>query len=538
MSGAKAASKTIEQRGPVLDVLRDLLERGQLDAVLEIVAKLVARNSELERKLAEIRSTRRPNEGVSSAQLALLLEALVPSDDAQRDEADAKLRDAASSAAPEREPEGTRPPRQPPVRKPLPANLRRVPNPILVPQKDRACPRCGGHRRCIGHDVTEVLDLIPAEVFVRVDRREKLACDECEAEVVRAPRGDKVVEGGRMGCALVANILVEKYRDGLPLHRQRERFGRLGVTLPVSTLADQVKWATELLAPVVRAAKQRVLASKIMHIDGTGLPVLDREKKTHKRVGTGKRIGTLWGCVGNNDTAYYFYASTGKKTGQLPDEMGPEDLLKEWKGYTVADAATLFDKTFARPDIIECGCNMHARRRFIAALDGGDNRASLPVSAFKVLYQIEEQIRDRDRDERLAERQSKSAAVYGELIRWCETHQPFEPPKSPMGAGIRYVLNHQDALQRFLDDPDIPLDNGSVERLHVRAALTRKNYLFAGSDAGGTRAAVAYTILGCCALAEVDPIAYLADVLPRLARRVREADAADLLPVNWKAAQK
>jgi transposase len=385
--------------------------------------------------------------------------------------------------------------------------------------------------------VTEVLDLIPAEVIVRVDRREKLACDECEAEVVRAPRGDKVVEGGRMGCALVATIFAEKYRDGLPLHRQRDRFSRLGVTLPVSTLADQVKWAAELLAPVVRAAKERVLASKVMHIDGTGLPVLDREKKTHKRVGTGKRIGTLWGRVGD-DTAFYFYASTGKKSGQLTGEMGPEDLLKHRKGYTVADAATLFDKTFARPDIIECGCNMHARRRFVEALEGGDNRASLPVSAFKVLYEIEDQIRDRNRDERLAERQSKSAAVYGELIRWCETHQPFETPKSPMGAGIRYVLNHQDALQRFLDDPDIPLDNGKVERLHVRAAITRKNYLFAGSDAGGTRAAAAYTILGCCALAEVDPIAYLVDVLPRLARRVREADAADLLPVNWKAAQK
>lgn len=535
MSEAKSASTTKEKRGPVLDVLRGLLDQGQLDAVIELVSKLVARNSELERKLAQLRAPRRANEGISTAQLALLLESLVPSGDAVRDEADAKLRETTENAAPPK-PTQTPAPRQPPLRRPLPPNLRRVPNPIAVPASERACPRCGEERRCIGHDVTEVLDLVPAEVIVRVDAREKLACEGCEAEVVRAPRGDKVVHGGRMGCALVANLLVEKYRDGLPLHRERDRFARLGISLSVSTLADQVKWATELLAPIVRAAKERTLASKIMHFDGTGLPVLDRNKKTHKRVGTGKRVGTLWGCVGD-DTAFYFYASTGKKVGQLPGEMGPEELLAQRKGYTVADAATMFDKSFARDGIIECGCNMHARRKFVAALDNGDNRATLPVSAFKVLYEIEEEIRDRDREARLAEREKTSAAVYGELIRWCESHQPFEPPKSPLGEGIRYVINHQDALQRFLDDPDIPLDNGAVERLHVRVALTRKNFLFAGSDAGGVRAAAAYTILGSCALAKIDPVAYLCDVLPRLARRVREADCADLLPANWKPAK-
>lgn len=535
MSGTESASASSTRRGPVLDVVRELLGAGQIDAAIEIVAKLVARNGELERKLAEARSPRRANEGVSTAQLALLLEGLAASGDAQRDEADRKLRETTEQLAPEPR-DGTPAPRQPPLRRPLPPGLRRVPNPIAVPSSERACPRCGKDRRCIGHDVTEVLDLIPAEVIVRVDSREKLACHDCEAEIVRAPLGDKVVEGGRMGCALVANLLVEKYRDGLPLHRQRDRFERLGVDLSVSTLADQVTWATELLAPLVRAAKDRTLAAKVMHFDGTSLPVLDRDPKSNKRVGTGKRIGSLWGCVGD-DSAFYFYASTGKKIGQRPGELGPEDLLRQRKGYTVADAATMFDKSFARDDIIECGCNMHARRKFVAALESGDNRASLPVSAFKVLYQIEDEIRDLDPEARMAERNTKSAAVYGELIRWCEKHQPFEPPKSPMGEGIRYVLNHEDALVRFLDDPDIPLDNGAVERMHVRVALTRKNFLFVGSDAGGVRAAAAYTILGCCVLADVDPVEYLTDVLARLSKRVREADSRDLLPAAWKAAR-
>jgi transposase len=401
-----------------------------------------------------------------------------------------------------------------------------------VPEAERACPKCGKDRECMGHDVTEVIELVPAEVIVRVDRREKLTCKDCEGgEIVRAPQGDKVVSGGRLGSTLVATLLVEKYWDGLPLHREKQRFARLGLPVSISTLADQVTWSTDLLRPLWHAAAVKVLVSTVMHLDGTSLAVLERGAPG------GKKLGALWGYVGNRDTALYLYASTGKKVGQKPGEIGPEDFLARRTGYVVADASTLFDASFKREDLIECGCNMHSRRYFVKALEGGDRRAALPIAAYKKLYQIDAEIRDLAADAKLAERRARSKPVYDELLAWCEAYKQHEPPSSPLGTAIRYQTKHQVALRRFLDDGVLPMDNGIVERLHVRAALTRKNYLFAGSDAGAERAAIAYTILGCCQLADVNPVEYLSDVLPRLARRVRLRDVPALMPARWKASR-
>ena len=530
-------SASPEQKGPVLEVLRALLESGRRDDVLALVEQLVARNSELERRLAQVLSRGHKNEGVSEAQLKLFLDALsteTESEDGKLGElaqANEKLRDASgidqrgdgSKDIPARK-------RQPPLRRPIPAGLRRVDNPIAVPAAERRCPQCGGERACIGHDVSEVIELIPAEVVVRVDRREKLACANCEGELVRAPVGDKVVSGGRLGSTLVAELLVDKYDDGLPLHRQKQRFERMGLSLPISTLADQVTWATDLLRPLWRLAVVEVLAAKVMHLDGTGLPVLDRDAPG------GKRLGALWGYVGDEDVAAYLYASTGKKRGQKPGELGPEDMLANRNGYTVADASGLFDESFKRPELVECGCHMHARRYFTKALDAGDARAALPLAAYKKLYEIEAKVRDLADDQRRATRQAEGKPVWDEICSWCETYQPHEPPSSKLGEAIRYLLNNRVALGRFLEDGAIPIDNGIVERLHVRAALTRKNFLFAGSDAGGERAAIAYTILGCCRLLGVNPVAYLTDVLPKLARRVRLRDVHALMPARWKAA--
>jgi hypothetical protein len=288
-----------------------------------------------------------------------------------------------------------------------------------------------------------------------------------------------------------------------------------------------VAWGAELLWPIWHSAIEEVLRAKVMHLDGTGLPVKDRDAPG------GIKLGTLWGYVGG-ETALYLYTSTGKKTGQKPEEMGPEDLLALRTGYTVADASSLFDASFRRPGLIEVGCNMHARRYFAKALDRGDTRASLPLAAFKEIYDIEEAHKGKDPPSLLEARSTRSRDVYEKLLRWARLMKPHEPPSSPMGAAIRYLLNHQVALTRFLDDPILPLDNGAVERLHVRAALTRKNFLFAGSDAGARRAAVAYTVLGSCRLAGVNPQEYLRDVLPRLAVKRKLSDAPQLLPSRWK----
>ncbi|MGH8308756.1 MAG: IS66 family transposase [Steroidobacteraceae bacterium] len=552
-AAATSTTTTQEWRGPVLDVVRELLAgHERSNELLEIFSKLVSRNSELELQLAQMLSRRNNGEGVSTAQLLLFLSQAQPTGNETKpetvwtgcspaaDQANNDLRTASGidqkcSEADQETP--SKPPPQPSVRKPFPDHLRRQEDVIAVPAELRICPLCGKDRECIGHDVVELADLKPAEVFVRVEMREKLQCKPCDGEIVRAPVGDRMVSGGRFGSTLVGQLLVDKYDDGLPLHRQKQRFERMGLPVAVSTLADQVQWVTELLEVLWRAARRQVLAALVLHVDGTGLPVLLRDPKTHKKIGTGKKLGTLWGYVGGG-TALYLYCSSGHKQGQTEHDIGPEDFLAERVGFTVADAASVFDASFEREGLIECGCNMHARRYFFKALDGGDQRAALPIAAFKKLYEIEDGIRELDDDERLAVRKRDSRLVYDSLVRWCKVYQNEERPSSPLGKAVQYLLNHELALTRFLAHGCVPIDNGVVERLHVRAALTRKNFLFAGSDAGVRRAAIAYTILSSCRLAGVNPLEYLADVLPILARGgVRPADAAALLPAAWRDAR-
>lgn len=280
-----AETPTSELRGSILDVARALREENDWDAVLAILSKLVAENADMSRRLARIASRFKKSEKIGRAQLVLFVDALgrgegePESDDDtegvdELDEADARLRAVSGIDDKPDDDLGkvrTRPPRQPANRAPAPDHLRRVDNPLLVPSAQRACPQCGAERTCIGHDITEVIDLIPAEVVVRRDRREKLACNACESELVRAPTGEKIVESGKIGLALAATLLVEKYVDGLPLHRQRERLARLGLDIAVSTLADQIKWCTDLLRPLWRAALAEVIAARVMHLDGTGL---------------------------------------------------------------------------------------------------------------------------------------------------------------------------------------------------------------------------------------------------------------------------
>jgi transposase len=530
---AKAAGDAqSELRGPVLDVLKKLLSVGRDGEVVELVTKLVARNRELELLLAKLRVSKNHGERILAGQLELFLTKLKEQTPAGAlDEANKKLEDAAKENGGRTEPE--KPPKQPSVRRPLPPGLRRVKNPLLVPESERPCPVCSTLRRCVAHETTQVIDLIPAEVIVRLDIREVLGCDKCDAELQRAPMGDKVVAGGVYGSRLVATLIVDKYKNGMPLHRQGEELGRLGLDMPSSSMADQITWGTDLLKPIWRGLIAHVLGAVVMHLDGTSLPVRDKDSAK------GITLGALWGYVGDTTCAFYLYTSTGKKRGQQPGEVGPEQLLARRKGYVVADASNLFDATFRLGECIEIGCNMHARRYFVKALDALDMRAAVPIAAFKALYDVEYDAREASPEGRREARQRRSKPVYDELIAWCLAYQPSEPPTSLLGKAIQYLLNQQIALRRFLDDGVLPIDNGIVERLHRMPAVTRRNFLFAGSHTGGERAAIAYSILASCDLADVNPVEYLADVLPRLARDglVLGRDVPALLPAAWKKAR-
>jgi hypothetical protein len=313
----------------------------------------------------------------------------------------------------------------------------------------------------------------------------------------------------------------------MTLHRQREELQRMGLDMPSASMSDQITWITDLLSPLWYELQNGVLQSRVMQLDSTSLPVRDKEQ------GYSIQLGSLCAYVGDQESVVYLYGSTARKNGQRIGELGPEEFLAMRSGPTLADASNAFDKSFLRADLIELGCNMHGRRYFVKALDSGDTRAALPLSAFKRLYDIEEEAAGLSAHERTLVRQEKSRPIYLELLAWCRAYQPHEPPKTPLAAACAYVINHHVALMRFLDDGAFPIDNGLVERLHRRPAIGRRNFLFVGSHAGGDRAAIAYSILGTCRLLGLNPVAYLSDIVPTLARGVDRDDIAALMPKAW-----
>lgn len=528
----QAEPATRESRGPLFEMLGKLLVERRDEHVVKLFAQVLARNGELEKRLAKRRlGADNESEGISSAQLDLFLAALKEEADATLKEANEKLVDAAKP--PEKPAAEPKPPRQPALRRPIPDGLRRVENIIPVPEADRPCPFCGKDRVCIGHDVTLVIELLPAEVIVREDKRELIACvPACkdESELKRAPLGDKVISGGIYGSTLVATMLVRKYDHGMPLHRIREEVLRYGLDIPSASASDQIQWATDLLRPLWHQLQHDILQSKVMQLDPTSIPVRDKDH------GFGIQLGSLCAYVGDAELVAYLYSSTGKKNGQRAGELGPEDFLAMRKGLTMADASNAFDKSFARPGLIEIGCNTHGRRGFVKALEIGDTRAAIPIAAFKRLYEIEEEAANLTCEERTAMRREKSRPLYNELIAWCKLYRPLEPPKTPLHRACAYILNHQIALMRFVDDGVIPIDNTLVERLHRRPATGQRSFLFVGSHAGGERAAIAYSILGTCRLIGLNPVPYLGDVLPNLARGVELEDMHTFMPKAWKLA--
>jgi transposase len=528
-SKAKEHPPSSKLKGSVLEVLKELLQLNKHEEIIKLFLELVARMEHLELLVSNVRSKKNRSERKEKEKLQAQIDNLKGQGNERLKEVCGQLEQVIKDNQPkDNQPNDNQqpPPKQHRVR-PEP-QLRQVPNPIAVDEQDKICPSCGTQRHVVGHETQEVVELIPAQVIVRLDQRQILACSVCEGEMVRAPMGDKVVVGGRYGSRLVGKMLVDKYWHGIPLNRIGQDLQMYGLKMPSSTMTDQIKWATDLLSPLYQLLQENVCKANLRHADSTSIPV--RDKETKFKITT----GALWGYLAGN-TAVYLYTSTGKKVGQKPDEVGPEQFLAKHKGYLVTDAGSVFIQILRSKDLIECGCNMHARRYFVKADDAGDHRAAIALSAFQALYRIEESVKEATDEERLQERQAKSKPIYDKLVEWAKTHQPQEPPSSLLGAAIRYLLNHQEALSRFLTDGTIPIDNGAIERIHRRPGMGRNSYLFVGSHEGGKRAAIAYSILTTCNLEQVNPIEYLADILPRLAReRMPRPQLQQLLPAAWK----
>ena len=493
---------------------------SMLDAAMQLIGALQSQKSELELKLLAVlreRSGRR-TEKIDARQLALMLDVAESDDAASDDDAD----DDDDAGAP---PSDDSKPARRPRRRPLPKHLPRQRFVHELDENERACRGCGDVMGCIGHDTSEQLAVIPARFEVHEHHRAKYACGRCKDTVVTAPGPDKVIERGLPDASLIAHVAVSKYEDHTPLNRLARIYGRHGVQVPVSTLADWVTAAARELTPLVALIEAQVKRAHLVQTDASGLKVLDRDDVE------GIRRGTMWCYVGDRDHVLFRYAPTGE------GETGPWRLLAGRTGYVQADASNTFDRLFNGrvANAVEVGCMAHARRRFFKLKDT-DRRVAYPLQLIQKLYAVERAATEREcsAEERVVLREKRTRKILAKLHSWLVKTVSREPPKSALHQACAYSLNHWQALTRFMEDGQLTPDNNLCE-LQIRSlAVGRKNYLFAGSDAGAERAAVLYSILRTCARNDVDPMEYVADVLRKLAAGWPEADLPQLLPAAWK----
>lgn len=405
----------------------------------------------------------------------------------------------------------------------LPKHLPRID--MIVDIDDHACPCCRNELHRIGEDVSERLDIVPAQLRVVVVRRPKYACRACEDVIVQSPAPARLIEGGLPTEATVAQVLVSKYADHLPLYRQAQIYARQGVNLDRSTLADWVGRAAWHLRPVHERLLEKLKSSPKLFADETTAPVLDP--------GRGKtKTGQLW-AYARDDRPWdgadppgvaYVYAPDRKAERPIAHLAGFTGILQVdgYGGYRV-----LADKS----DVTLAFCWAHVRRRFYElAAAGPAPIASEALRRIAELYRIEDGIRGRPANERRATRQARSGPIVADLEPWLREKLGLISQKTKLAEAIRYTLSRWEGLTRFLDDGRIEIDSNIVERSIRPIALNRKNALFAGSDGGAEHWAAIASLIETCKLNGVDPLGYLADVLTRIVNGHPNSQLDDLLP--------
>lgn len=415
-------------------------------------------------------------------------------------------------------------------RKPLPKDLPRKRVVHDVPEDQKVCPQ--GHRRVkIGEAVSEQLDFIPASYFVIEHVRPIYACNtpDCDSGVVQAPKPAQPIEKGLAGPGLLAQVITSKYCDHIPLHRQERIFARNGLDLSRKTLCDWVLESAHVLRPLVAAMKERVLESKVLHTDDTPVHVQDKKKKR------ATRKAYLWPYVGDAGHPYTIFDYTPTRS-----RAGPETFLEDFKGhpahprYLQCDAFAGYNGLFtADRHLLEVGCWAHARRKFFEAKDTDPLRANRALLQVGKLYEIEREAKPLDAPARHELRQNKARPLLNDFRPWAISAKQTVLPKSPIGKAIDYALGNWQALTRYVDDPDLHIDNNPAEQAVRAIALGRKNWLFFGSDSGGHSAAIHFSLIASARRHDIDPFAYLRDLLERIPTHPnRQID--QLFPDNWK----
>lgn len=404
-----------------------------------------------------------------------------------------------------------------PGRTSLPEHLRRQ-TIILQPDTDVT------EFKKIGDEVTEVLDLTPGELYVKQYIRPKYVVPVSEGNdtIITASLPARIMEKCMFAEGLLAQILVDKYCDHLPLYRQMQRFKRAGVEIAQSTMNSATTRTLDNLLSLYEAHKKIVLQSKYLHVDETGIRVMDETKKgtTHQ--------GFYWVYHNSKDKMILFDYRSGR------GREGPDDILKDYQGYLQADGYTVYEDFEKRSGIQVLNCMAHARRKFVDAQQNDAARSDHALGLFQKLYDLERTIKDKELSgEALLElRQKQSVPVLKQLEQWMIEEYPKVTPASVIGKAIGYCLARWKKLSLYTTDAILNIDNNPVENAIRPLAIGRKNYLFAGSHEAAQRAAMVYSLFATCRLHNINPFEWLKDVLERM-HLYTTKDIHELLPQYW-----
>jgi transposase len=522
---AAAMKMAAETEATRLELQAQLEENKVLEAerirLGEIVGTLTAQAERYEHIIAQLRRLTfgKRSEQMDKDQLQLSLEDLqqgLAEIEGEEEKADDELKTHRARQRRDRRPS-------------LPDHLPHVE--VVIEPTSTACPCCAGAMHVIGQDVSRRLDVVPAQYQVLVTRRPKYACRACEGQVVQAPATPRLIEGGLPTERMVAQVLVAKYADHTPLYRQAQGLKRQGIEIDRSTLSYWTGYAAAELKPIWALMREELLRSSKLFVDETRAPVLDPGRGRTK-------TGYFW-AIARDDRAWAGSDPPAVVYTYAPGR-GAEHaiaLLEDFSGVLQTDGYSAY-KTLAgrNRQVTLAHCWSHLRRKFFDLAKGGS--APIATEALRrigELYAIEADIRGQTAGLRAAARQDRSGPFVEDLKSWLEIQLNKLPGRSPAAGVIRYALTHWQGLTVFLGDGRIELDTNPVERAMRPIALNRKNALFAGSDEGAHHWAVLATLVENCKLHDVNPTAYLTDVLTRLVNGHLQSRLGELTPWGWKA---
>ncbi len=415
----------------------------------------------------------------------------------------------------------------------LPDSLPRIREDHELSATEQMCPDCGGFLSKMGDVVSEQLDCVPSQLYVLQHVRHKYACRDCQGCVVTAPMPAQPIEKGLAAPGLLAEVLINKYQDALPLYRQAQRFKRAGLGINRSTLCDWVMQGASLLSPLVTwMTDHHLKPSGHLHTDDTPIRMLQNPEGDQQK-------GTFWIYTHKGSESYpacTVYHFTPHRQG-----IAPQTFLKDFKGHLQADAYAGYDALYeekeSKPAIMEVACWAHARRYFINSALGAapDNPVHHALKLIGQLYGIEREGRDHQLNTEALKRLrlERAPPLLKELYQWLEDQKTKVIPQSSLAKAIQYTLNHWQALQNYLQEGYLEIDNNRAERGIRPLVVGRKNYMFVGNKNGGEAAAVIYSLIETCKQHQVNPWAYLKDVLGRISTHPNSR-IEELLPAAWK----